>query len=95
MVSELCILSDAVDPAIEPIRTHREPRKPFNLQKRLEGSLFGRFVLGCSRWLVVFALVLIGFYGAQAVNSGMKTVRHGSQTAPHILGASLQSNVSK
>ena len=31
-----------------------------------------RLLLGCTRWLVVFAFVATGYFGAAAVHSGMR-----------------------
>ena len=42
------------------------------LSRRLEAARWGRVVLGCTRWLVVFGLISSGYFGAAAVASGLR-----------------------
>jgi hypothetical protein len=62
-----------------------EPSVFAGFASKLRASAAGRMVLDCMNWAVVFALVVSGYYGAAAIDSGMKLVRVNSSTPQHML----------
>jgi hypothetical protein len=81
VATELQNSSQAAEPSADAGTPFRR-----SLSQRLQAGKWGRALLGCTRWLVVFALVASGYFGAAAVHSG---VRHASPAQQQqILAAS-------
>ena len=55
------------------------------LMTRLEQVVAGRFLLGCARWAVVFALIVSGYFSAAAIDAGLQAAaRHAPNTQPML-----------
>jgi hypothetical protein len=81
--SPALVAGDAVAPV--------EPRP--SLSARLEATAPGRALLGFLQWAVVLGLIVTGFFGAEAINSGVElATRAEAPSTAHILAASAPRN---
>jgi hypothetical protein len=85
--------SDAVEPSLT---AQREPSLITRFESRLQTLPFGRHTLSCLQWCVVGALVLSGFYGAEAINSGVElAMRADTTNSPQIIVAAAAPTAAK
>jgi hypothetical protein len=104
MAMELLINSQTVEPfetptvyrpirkALRPAAAPLEPKvsQP-SLRERFEKTACGRAILGCTRWGVIFALILSGYFGAELVSDGVDVVKaHTSGLTPQPVVASAE-----
>lgn len=61
-----------------------EPSVRAGFTAKLSRNAFGRMALDCMNWAVVFALVISGYYGAAAIDSGVRLV-HSNPAPQHML----------
>jgi hypothetical protein len=90
---ELHMLSDTVEPSLG-VPAHGEAQPRPSLSARLEATSLGRAFLGCMQWVVVLALILSGYVGAEIIHTGVqRALGHDSDTtAAPMLAASASHN---
>lgn len=82
---ELLIDPETVEPSAADFSFSDAPRRVrlarIAFRDHMECCAVGRTLLAGSRWAVVLALIVLGYFAAAGINAGVELVRQGSSAA--------------